>query len=379
MPYADDLLTDSTPSSVRSPWPCAARSASIAGAGTGKTRAITHRIAYGVATGVYKPTEVLAVTFTTRAAGEMRVRLRQLGAEGVQARTFHSAALRQVALLLAQALRRRVPRADRVEVPAGRRGGEAVPASRPTPRSCATSPPRSSGPRSPTSVPTTTPRLAPDAHRGRRCHRRRDRRPRDGRLRGGQARPWPHRHGGHPARHRLRSSPTTSGSRPRSAASTGGSSSTSSRTSTRSSPHCSTCGSGVATTSASSVTRARPSTRSRGPRRKHPHDFAKTHPGARRIELVRNYRSTPQIVAAANAVFGRGRREGVVLQSQHDAGSRGHLHAVLRRAGRGRVRRREILLLREGGTPLREMAILFRINAQSEAYEEALAARNLRT
>ncbi len=67
----------------------------LAGAGTGKTRAITHRIAYGVASGVYNPTEVLAVTFTTRAAGEMRTRLRGLGAGGVQARTFHSAALRQ--------------------------------------------------------------------------------------------------------------------------------------------------------------------------------------------------------------------------------------------------------------------------------------------
>lgn len=67
----------------------------LAGAGTGKTRAITHRIAYGVATGVMRPSEVLAVTFTTRAAGEMRQRLRMLGADGVQARTFHSAALRQ--------------------------------------------------------------------------------------------------------------------------------------------------------------------------------------------------------------------------------------------------------------------------------------------
>ena len=67
----------------------------IAGAGTGKTRAITHRIAYGVATGAYNPTSVLAVTFTTRAAGELRGRLQQLGAHGVQARTFHSAALRQ--------------------------------------------------------------------------------------------------------------------------------------------------------------------------------------------------------------------------------------------------------------------------------------------
>ena len=68
----------------------------LAGAGTGKTRAITHRIAHGVATGVYQPTEVLAVTFTTKAAGEMRERLRVLGAPGVQARTFHSAALRQL-------------------------------------------------------------------------------------------------------------------------------------------------------------------------------------------------------------------------------------------------------------------------------------------
>ena len=67
----------------------------IAGAGTGKTRAITHRIAYGVATGIYRPSEVLAVTFTTRAAGEMRARLGALGATGVQARTFHSASLRQ--------------------------------------------------------------------------------------------------------------------------------------------------------------------------------------------------------------------------------------------------------------------------------------------
>lgn len=68
----------------------------LAGAGTGKTRAITHRIAYGVRTGTYKPTSVLAVTFTARAAGEMRTRLRDLGVVGVQARTFHAAALRQL-------------------------------------------------------------------------------------------------------------------------------------------------------------------------------------------------------------------------------------------------------------------------------------------
>jgi DNA helicase II / ATP-dependent DNA helicase PcrA len=68
----------------------------LAGAGTGKTRAITSRIAYGVHSGVYVPQRVLAVTFTARAAGEMRTRLRDLGAVGVQARTFHAAALRQL-------------------------------------------------------------------------------------------------------------------------------------------------------------------------------------------------------------------------------------------------------------------------------------------
>jgi DNA helicase II / ATP-dependent DNA helicase PcrA len=76
----------------------------LAGAGTGKTRAVAHRIAYAVATGVVDPARVLAVAFTTRAAGELRGRLRQLGEralpgggmEKVQARTFHAAALRQL-------------------------------------------------------------------------------------------------------------------------------------------------------------------------------------------------------------------------------------------------------------------------------------------
>lgn len=67
-----------------------------AGAGTGKTRAITYRIAYGAAKGEIDPTSVLAVTFTSRAAAEMATRLRALGARGVQAKTFHSAALRQL-------------------------------------------------------------------------------------------------------------------------------------------------------------------------------------------------------------------------------------------------------------------------------------------
>lgn len=76
----------------------------LAGAGTGKTRAITHRIAYGVHSGVYSPQRLLAVTFTARAAAEMRSRLRDLGVGGVQARTFHAAALRQLQYFWPQAV-----------------------------------------------------------------------------------------------------------------------------------------------------------------------------------------------------------------------------------------------------------------------------------
>ncbi|MGN6688650.1 MAG: ATP-dependent DNA helicase UvrD2 [Actinomycetales bacterium] len=68
----------------------------LAGAGTGKTRAITARIAHAVLTDQVAPTSVLAVTFTARAAGEMRGRLRAMDVGGVQARTFHAAALRQL-------------------------------------------------------------------------------------------------------------------------------------------------------------------------------------------------------------------------------------------------------------------------------------------
>ena len=68
----------------------------LAGAGTGKTRAITHRIAHAVQTGTHAPGNGLAVTFTNRAAGEMRQRLAALGVPSVSVRTFHAAALSQL-------------------------------------------------------------------------------------------------------------------------------------------------------------------------------------------------------------------------------------------------------------------------------------------
>ncbi|MFN2517590.1 MAG: ATP-dependent helicase [Jatrophihabitantaceae bacterium] len=81
----------------------------LAGAGTGKTRAITHRIAYAVRSGAVPPSQLLAVTFTARAAGELRTRLRKLGAHGVQARTFHAAALRQLTYFAPRVLGGSVP------------------------------------------------------------------------------------------------------------------------------------------------------------------------------------------------------------------------------------------------------------------------------
>ncbi len=89
----------------------------MAGAGTGKTRAITHRIAYAVAAGIVRPSHVLALTFTVRAAGELRGRLRALGAsvpgsglESVRAGTFHAAALRQLVYFWPRVVGGRPPR-----------------------------------------------------------------------------------------------------------------------------------------------------------------------------------------------------------------------------------------------------------------------------
>ncbi|MDX6386898.1 MAG: ATP-dependent helicase UvrD/PcrA, partial [Gaiellaceae bacterium] len=68
----------------------------LAGAGSGKTTTITRRIAQQVATGAVEPTQIMAVTFTDKAGGELRARLAALGVQRVRAGTFHSAALRQL-------------------------------------------------------------------------------------------------------------------------------------------------------------------------------------------------------------------------------------------------------------------------------------------
>src|SRR5450631_817315 len=103
-PTADDVLDALDPEQRQVAAAPSGPMCVLAGAGTGKTRAITHRIAYGVLSGAYQPQRVLAVTFTARAAGEMRTRLRELGVPGVQSRTFHAAALRQLHYFWPQAI-----------------------------------------------------------------------------------------------------------------------------------------------------------------------------------------------------------------------------------------------------------------------------------
>jgi DNA helicase-2/ATP-dependent DNA helicase PcrA len=71
----------------------------LAGAGTGKTTTITHRIAHQVASGTFPASAILAVTFTEKAAGELKARLANLGVQGVEARTFHAAGLSQLGRL----------------------------------------------------------------------------------------------------------------------------------------------------------------------------------------------------------------------------------------------------------------------------------------
>jgi DNA helicase-2/ATP-dependent DNA helicase PcrA len=105
-----DLLADLDPAQREAVLATTGPVCILAGAGTGKTRAISRRVAYAIESGAVAPAHVLVVTFTDKAAGEMRERLATLGRPGVAAATFHSAALRQ--------LRHFWPRASDRELPA---------------------------------------------------------------------------------------------------------------------------------------------------------------------------------------------------------------------------------------------------------------------
>jgi DNA helicase-2/ATP-dependent DNA helicase PcrA len=346
----------------------------IAGAGTGKTRAITHRIAYGVATGLYEPHEVLAVTFTTRAAGEMRGRLADLGAPGVQARTFHSAALRQARYFWPQAIGTAFPeiiesKFGLVGAAAGRVG---VRGDRALVRDLAA---EVEWAKVSTIAPADYPRRAAAARR------------QVGDLDATTVSQILAAYEDVKGADRidmediLLVTASILGENPEVAAAVrrqyrwfvvdefqdvnplqsllldlwlGG--------------REDVCVVGDPQQTIYSFAGASPSILG---------SFARKFEHGERHELVRNYRSTPQIVAVANAVFGRARSDGVVLQPQKPPGDPVTYVGHPDEPTEAQAVANEIALLHRRGVPYREMAVLYRINAQSEAYEEALGEHGI--
>ncbi|MGH3414683.1 MAG: ATP-dependent DNA helicase UvrD2 [Marmoricola sp.] len=347
----------------------------LAGAGTGKTRAITHRIAYGVATGVYQPTEVLAVTFTTRAAGEMRSRLRALRAPGVQARTFHSAALRQVRYFWPKvyggappqltesklSLVARAARVNRVEGDQARLRDLAaeiewakVSNVRPDDYEAL------AGARGREVSGVDASGVARVFGSYEEAKREQGRMDMEDVLLCAAALLVEDEHVAAAVRRQYRwfvvdefqdVSPIQSalldlwlGGRNE------------------------ICVVGDPAQTIYSFAGARP---------EHLIDFPARHPGTTSIELVRNYRSTPQVIGTANALMRGSGTAGVELRAQRPGGPEVSWRELPDEVAEADAVAGEILGLRREGVPLREMAVLVRINAQSEAFEEALAAHDI--
>jgi DNA helicase-2/ATP-dependent DNA helicase PcrA len=347
----------------------------LAGAGTGKTRAITHRIAYGVATGVYNPTEVLAVTFTTRAAGEMRTRLRALGAGGVQARTFHSAALRQARYFWPRVYGGELPVLTESKLPmlgnAARRNR--VEADQATLRDLASEVEwakvsnvrpddyarvaQARGRSVSGQDLSTVARVFATYEEVKRNQGRMDMEDvllcaaallaEDERVAAEVRRQYrwfvvDEFQDVSPIQAALldlwlggRNDLCVVGDPAQTIYSFAGASAT------------------------------------------YLTDFPKRHPGTTSLELVRNYRSTPQVVAAANQLLAGTSSAGVSLRSQQETGPEVAYAEHADELSEAEAVAAQILDLQRAGTPMREVAILFRINAQSEAFEEALAARGI--
>ncbi|MCW2780586.1 MAG: ATP-dependent helicase, Rep family [Marmoricola sp.] len=347
----------------------------LAGAGTGKTRAITHRIAYGVATGVYNPSEVLAVTFTTRAAGEMRGRLRTLGAAGVQARTFHSAALRQVRYFWPRVYGGEPPQLTESKIPfianAARRNRVEVDQARLRDLASEIEWSKVSNVR-----PDDYERIAPT--RGREVNgldhamvsrifasyeevkRDQGRMDMEDVLLCGAALLSEDERVAAEVRRQYKwfvvdefqdVSPIQSalldlwlGGRNE------------------------ICVVGDPAQTIYSFA---------GARAAYLTDFPRKFDHTTSVELTRNYRSTPQVIAAANGLLKGAATNSVELRAQRGGGAEVSYREATDEVAEAEAAAIEIARLRDAGTPLREMAVLFRINAQSQTFEEALASRNI--
>ena len=347
----------------------------LAGAGTGKTRAITHRIAYGVATGVYNPSEVLAVTFTTRAAGEMRTRLRALGAPGVQARTFHSAALRQLRYFWPKVYGGEPPEltASKIPIVAGAARRNRLETDQARLRDLASEIEWSKV----TNVrPDDYEQLAPRHGREvsglshaevahvfstyEELKREQGRMDMEDVLLIGAALLSEDERVAASVRSQYKwfvvdefqdVSPIQSalldlwlGGRNE------------------------ICVVGDPAQTIYSFAGARASYLA---------DFGKRYPGTTSVELVRNYRSTPQVIAAANSLLAGSTTRSVQLRAQQPAGAELTWREATDEVAEADAVAAEVARLQAAGVPLREMAVLFRINAQSEQFEEALTARRI--
>ncbi|MET0839707.1 MAG: ATP-dependent helicase, partial [Marmoricola sp.] len=373
--HADDLLSSLDPEQREVATALRGPVRVLAGAGTGKTRAITHRIAYGVAAGVYNPTEVLAVTFTTRAAGEMRTRLRAMGAGATQARTFHSAALRQVRYFWPKVYGGAPPEltASKIPVVAGAARRNRVEVSQAMLRDLAS---EIEWAKVSNVRPDDYERIAPRRGRevsgldaGTVAHvfgsyeelkRDQGRMDMEDVLLIGAALLSEDERVAAEVRRQYKwfvvdefqdVSPIQSalldlwlGGRDE------------------------ICVVGDPAQTIYSFAGAQASYLT---------DFTTRFPGSVNVELVRNYRSTPQVIAAANTLLKDSATTSVQLRAQREAGPAVSWREATDEVDEAQAVAGEIARLRAAGVPLREMAVLFRINAQSEAFEEALTSHGI--
>lgn len=347
----------------------------LAGAGTGKTRAITHRIAYGTLTGALDPRATLAVTFTTRAAGEMRSRLADLGVVGVQARTFHSAALRQAqyfwprayggalpevtdaryALVAEAAGALRLPTEpavvrDLVAEVSWCKVSNVVPEAYPA---LALASGRAVGSLEPEQVARVLTTYAGLLHERRRIDF-------DDILLCAVAMLTEHEDVAAEVRKTYRHllvdeyqdvSPVQQR-----------------LVDLWLGPARDVCVVGDPAQTIHTFA---------GARAEFLHTFARRHPGAQTIKLVRDYRSTPQVVAAANLLLRGSPEPHVTLVARRPPGPEVELSAAATEAAEADGIARWLAERARGGVPWREMAVLYRINAQSPALELALAERGI--
>ncbi len=375
MPTADDLLRALDPEQREVATTLRGPLRVLAGAGTGKTRAITHRIAYGVATGVYNPSQVLAVTFTTRAAGEMRGRLRLMGAGLTQARTFHSAALRQVRYFWPKVYGGAPPEliSSKLGLVALAARSNRAPTDQSTLRDLAS---EIEWAKVTNTSPDTYPSRAKSAGRE---------------VSGVDLATVAHVFGSYEEHKREQGRMDMEDVLLLGAALLTESAEVAA-TVRRQYTHFvvdefqdlspiqsalldlwlggrdEICVVGDPAQTIYSFAGARDS---------YLLDFPAKFPGTTSVDLVRNYRSTPQVVSAANDVLRAGSSRALQLKAQAASGPAVSYTEHPDEVAEADAITREISRLRREGVPLREMAVLFRVNAQSEAFEESLTSAGI--